>query len=245
VPWAMWPSAYSRGWHADIMTAILFLKHMRTLPSRPPVIVVSGSPLAVAKEDAAMGDAAGGGRGPRALGRAQLTLGCRMILRAVRLHADGAHAGPRTVSPRRVGLRGEGPRLADTRVQGRRARAPSQPQRPRPHPPLSPDRGGGVKLRARALVLDGEVAIFDQQLRSRFDWLREPHPDVVATPPMFMVLDLLHQDGRELAGRPLRERCARMEDGVADNDLVLPVRRLALNGFEASRGRGAGPASAQ
>ena len=25
------------------------------------------------------------------------------------------------------------------------------------------------KLRARALVLDGEVAIFDQQLRSRFD----------------------------------------------------------------------------
>jgi bifunctional non-homologous end joining protein LigD len=29
-----------------------------------------------------------------------------------------------------------------------------------------------AKLSARSLVLDGEVAIFDQQLRSRFDWLR-------------------------------------------------------------------------
>jgi len=32
------------------------------------------------------------------------------------------------------------------------------------------------KLPARSLVLDGEVAIFDQQLRSRFEWLREPDP---------------------------------------------------------------------
>jgi ATP-dependent DNA ligase len=31
-----------------------------------------------------------------------------------------------------------------------------------------------AKLSARSLVLDGEVAIYDQQLRSRFDWLREP-----------------------------------------------------------------------
>jgi bifunctional non-homologous end joining protein LigD len=30
-----------------------------------------------------------------------------------------------------------------------------------------------AKLSAQALVLDGEVAIFDQQLRSRFDWLRD------------------------------------------------------------------------
>ena len=50
------------------------------------------------------------------------------------------------------------------------------------------------KLSARTLVVDGEVAIFDEQLRSRFDWLREPGLDAVATPPMFMVFDLLHQD---------------------------------------------------
>jgi hypothetical protein len=32
-------------------------------------------------------------------------------------------------------------------------------------------------------VLDGEVAINDQELRSRFEWLREPDPDAVASPP--------------------------------------------------------------
>jgi hypothetical protein len=31
-----------------------------------------------------------------------------------------------------------------------------------------------AKLSARTLVLDGELAIYDHRLRSRFDWLREP-----------------------------------------------------------------------
>ena len=66
----------------------------------------------------------------------------------------------------------------------------------------------GAPQTARALVLDGEVAIYDEKLRSRFDWLREPDADAVATPPMFMAFDLLHQDGRELTGRPLRDRRA-------------------------------------
>jgi bifunctional non-homologous end joining protein LigD len=52
--------------------------------------------------------------------------------------------------------------------------------------------------KARSLVLDGEVAIYDQALRSRFDWLREPDADPVATPPVLMAFDLLHQDGHEL-----------------------------------------------
>ena len=34
-----------------------------------------------------------------------------------------------------------------------------------------------AKLSARALVLDGEVAIYDEKLRSRFDWLRESDAD--------------------------------------------------------------------
>jgi bifunctional non-homologous end joining protein LigD len=90
-----------------------------------------------------------------------------------------------------------------------------------------------AELAARALVLDGEVAIYDEKLRSRFDWLREPDADAVATPPMFMAFDLLHHNGRELIGRPLRDRRARLENAVAGSDLVLPVRRLAKNGFEA------------
>jgi bifunctional non-homologous end joining protein LigD len=90
-----------------------------------------------------------------------------------------------------------------------------------------------AKLAVRALVLDGEVAIYDEKLRSRFDWLREPDAEAVATPPMFVAFDLLHQDGRELTGRPLRDRRARLENVVAGSDMVLPVRRLAKNGFEA------------
>ena len=82
-------------------------------------------------------------------------------------------------------------------------------------------------------MLDGELAIYDQELRSPFNWLREPDPDAVATPPVFMAFDLLHQDGRELTGRPLRDRRARLENVVVGSDRVLPVRRLAKNGFEA------------
>jgi bifunctional non-homologous end joining protein LigD len=90
-----------------------------------------------------------------------------------------------------------------------------------------------AKLPARTLVLDGEVAIFDQQLRSRFEWLREPDREAIATPPVLMAFDLLHHEGRELTGRPLQERCARLEQVVAGSEFVLPVRRLARNGFEA------------
>ena len=78
-----------------------------------------------------------------------------------------------------------------------------------------------AKLSARTLVLDGEVAVFDQQLRSRFDWLREPDPDAVATPPPFMTFDLLYLDRR-----------ARLEGVVAGSELVFPVRRLAPDGLE-------------
>jgi ATP-dependent DNA ligase len=53
----------------------------------------------------------------------------------------------------------------------------------------------------------------------------EPDPNAVATPPLFMAFDLLYQDRRDLTGRPLRDRRARLENVVANNDLVFPVRR--------------------
>src|SRR5262250_2319082 len=87
-----------------------------------------------------------------------------------------------------------------------------------------------AKLSARTLVLDGEVAIYDEQLRSRFHWLREPDPEAVATPPVFMAFDVLYRGGRDLTHRPLRDRRARLEDTVAGNGLILPVRRLASDG---------------
>lgn len=104
------------------------------------------------------------------------------------------------------------------------------------HTKRFPDIAAAIsKLSARALVLDGEVAIYDEQLRSRFDWLREPDPDAVATPPLYMVFDLLQRDGRDLTERPLRDRRARLEDIIAGSGLVFPVRRLAPDGVEAWR----------
>jgi bifunctional non-homologous end joining protein LigD len=85
------------------------------------------------------------------------------------------------------------------------------------------------KLSARTLVLDGEVAVYDEQLRSRFEWLREPDPTAVATPPLFMVFDVLYHGGRDVTARPLRDRRVRLEDIVAGNELVFPVRRLAAD----------------
>jgi hypothetical protein len=41
--------------------------------------------------------------------------------------------------------------------------------------------------------------VYDQQLRSRFEWLREPAPDAVATPAICMAFDLLYCDGRNLS----------------------------------------------
>ena len=52
VPWTIWPRSYSSEWRADLMNAILFLKHMRTLTNPPPVILLSGSPLAAVKDEA-------------------------------------------------------------------------------------------------------------------------------------------------------------------------------------------------
>jgi len=53
MPWTLWPTrGYSPQWRADLTNGILFLKHLRTLQSPPPVILLSGSPLAEAEGEA-------------------------------------------------------------------------------------------------------------------------------------------------------------------------------------------------
>lgn len=39
--------------------------------------------------------------------------------------------------------------------------------------------------------LDGEVATFDDQLISRFEWFRKSPEDVASTPPIYMAFDCL------------------------------------------------------
>jgi bifunctional non-homologous end joining protein LigD len=84
------------------------------------------------------------------------------------------------------------------------------------------------------LILDGEVAIFDDKLVSRFEWFRKGPEDVTSTPPIYMAFDCLYLGGRDLRPLPLHERRAEL-DAVEENDraLIFPARRFAANGLEA------------
>jgi len=62
-----------------------------------------------------------------------------------------------------------------------------------------------------SLILDGEVAIFDDQLISRFEWFRKRPEDVASTPPIYMAFDCLYLEGRDLRPLPLRERRADLQ----------------------------------
>jgi bifunctional non-homologous end joining protein LigD len=91
-----------------------------------------------------------------------------------------------------------------------------------------------ASLRAETLVLDGEVALYDEQLLSRFEWMRRVPPDAVATPPMLMVFDLLRLEGQDVRHEPLRIRRERVEQALDGAPAVLlPVRRLADHGLKA------------
>jgi bifunctional non-homologous end joining protein LigD len=91
-----------------------------------------------------------------------------------------------------------------------------------------------ASLRPETLVLDGEVAVYDAQLVSRFEWMRHAPRDAVASPPMFMVFDLLRLEGQDVRHEPLRIRRERIEQTLDGAPAVLPpVRRLAGHGLKA------------
>jgi bifunctional non-homologous end joining protein LigD len=89
------------------------------------------------------------------------------------------------------------------------------------------------KLEASALILDGEVAVYDAQLASRFEWLRHSSPPDLSTPPLFMVFDCLQARGKDLRSQPLYVRRNVIEDVLDEQDLLLPVRRLSDDGLKA------------
>jgi bifunctional non-homologous end joining protein LigD len=90
-----------------------------------------------------------------------------------------------------------------------------------------------AELEVTTLLLDGEIAVFDRQLLSRFEWLRGRPKDETATPPTLIVFDCLYARGKDLRERPLRVRRNVLEALLEGQSLVLPTRRLAPDGFEA------------
>ena len=60
-----------------------------------------------------------------------------------------------------------------------------------------------AKLRPSTLVIDGEVAVFDEELVSRFDLLSDPDAGVLCTSPMFIAFHVLQVGTRaRVAERP-------------------------------------------
>jgi bifunctional non-homologous end joining protein LigD len=88
-------------------------------------------------------------------------------------------------------------------------------------------------LPATTLILDGEVAIFDSQLISRFEWLRHRSREAVATPPIYMAFDVLQEGSQDLRRVPLRARREVLEGLLEGQRVLFPARRLGGNGLEA------------
>jgi bifunctional non-homologous end joining protein LigD len=94
--------------------------------------------------------------------------------------------------------------------------------------------GAVGELRAPTLILDGEVAAFDESLVSHLGYLRGAPPGMILTPPVFIAFDCLYARGRDLMGEPLRRRRSTLERELRDaGGPVLVARRLADNGLEA------------
>ncbi len=90
-----------------------------------------------------------------------------------------------------------------------------------------------ASLPGTTLILDGEVAVFDERLVSRFDLLGDPRSDVPTTRPVYIAFDILYGRGRDLRAQPLEERRGELERLVDGAALVLPVRRLPGHGHKA------------
>ncbi len=88
-------------------------------------------------------------------------------------------------------------------------------------------------LKPATFTLDGEVAVFNEEFVSRFEWLRHLNHGDLATPPLFMSFDLLQLGEKDYRPEPLKVRRKALEKLVKNQKLILPARRLSPNGFAA------------
>lgn len=98
------------------------------------------------------------------------------------------------------------------------------------YPELTAD--GAPFLPVADAILDGEIVAFDAGGRPSFSLLqnrmhltrpREIEREVVRTPIVYMVFDLLRLDGHDLSSLPLSQRRTLLEDVLADLDAPLQV----------------------
>jgi bifunctional non-homologous end joining protein LigD len=96
-------------------------------------------------------------------------------------------------------------------------------------------------LNAKTLIPDGEVAIFDRELVSRFEWLRSRPKDEPSTTSVYIAFDVLEIDGRDLRPKPLRERRRVLDRLVKVKQKDSRVRERGLYDPEKVQPRGQAP----
>ena len=93
-----------------------------------------------------------------------------------------------------------------------------------------------VRLRAPTLILDGELAVFDEHLVSHLSYLRASRlrDEKLLTPPVLVVFDCLFARGKDLRREPLHRRRTVLEKELAKaQGPILAARRLAADGLAA------------
>ena len=93
-----------------------------------------------------------------------------------------------------------------------------------------------ARLRAPSLVLDGEIAVFDERLVSHLGYLRASRAleEKLLTPPLLVAFDCLYARGKELFREPLHRRRVILERALAAAEgPLLVARRLGPEGLEA------------
>src|SRR6266508_3014122 len=90
-----------------------------------------------------------------------------------------------------------------------------------------------ASLPTSALILDGEVAVFDEHLRSRLEFLRRPAPHALVTPPIYITFDCVYARGRDLRPYALGVRREVLETLIDGQHLLLAARRLPAHGLDA------------
>ena len=85
-------------------------------------------------------------------------------------------------------------------------------------------------LRAKTLLLDGEVVVFDSKRVSRFQLLQRDSAEAV-----YAVFDCLFCDGRDLRHEPLSVRRGVLKTAIGSNRVLILSHRLIANGLKAFR----------
>src|SRR5258708_27473029 len=109
------------------------------------------------------------------------------------------------------------------------------------------------QLRAKTVLLDGEIVALDASGRPSFQALHHANLDGLSI--VYYAFDLLHLNGRDLTRAPLDDRRAALRDVIGGSDVLLSdalpgtpaqivaaVRRVQLGGDGAKRRRAAFPA---